>query len=143
MSGAVSGFGTLLKRENTAGGGVYTAIAEIKSISGPNLSVETIDVTHMQSPSGYREFIASFKDGGEMTFTMNFLPDDATQNWTAGLLKTFNDRSMWNYQCLFPDPGATLVTFAALITAFAPNAQIDSVLEVNVTLKISGAPVWS
>jgi hypothetical protein len=65
-SDAFAGVGTVFKR-----GAV--AIAEITSISGPNLTRGTIDVTNLDSTNGYREFIAGFRDGGEVTLSMMLL----------------------------------------------------------------------
>lgn len=59
-----SGFGTLLKvGDGASPTEAFTAIAEVKSISGPSMSMETIDATHMESPSGYREILPSFRNG--------------------------------------------------------------------------------
>lgn len=143
MSLAVSGFGTLVKREVPVGSGTYVAIAEVKSINGPNLSTDTIDVTHMASPGGYREFIASFKDGGEVTFELNFLPQDGTQDASTGLIADFNARLVRSYQIAFPDPGNSTATFSGLITGFSVTEQMDQVLGANCTIKVSGAIVWA
>ena len=60
---AISGVGTTLYRSTTSGG-TFAAVAEIPSISGPNMTRDTIDVTDLDSTGGYREFIAGFRDGG-------------------------------------------------------------------------------
>ena len=132
-----SGFGTLLKAGN--GGSpteTFTTIAEIKSISGPQLSIEMIDATHMESPSSYREMKPSFKDGGEVTFDVNFLPANATH---TALTTDFEAKTLRNFKITWPNTGATVWSFSAYVTGFQPSAAIDDMLSASVTLKISGA----
>lgn len=136
-----SGFGTLLKVGN--GGSpteTFAAIAEVKSISGPQISMEFIDATHMESPSGYREVLPSFKDGGEVSFDVNFLPANSTQ---TGLTTDFENQTLRNFKIVWPDAAPTTWAFSAYITGFQPNASIDDVLSASVTLKISGAVDFS
>lgn len=133
-----SGFGTLLKvGDGASPTEAFTAIAEVKSISGPSMSMETIDATHMESPSGYREILPSFRNGGEVSFDLNFLPANATQ---VGLLTSFTNASLKNYQLIFPDSGTTTWGFAAYVTGFSPSAAVDDILAASATLTISGAP---
>ena len=42
---------------------VGTAIAELESISGPSISMDTIDVTTHNSTGGIREFVGGMIDG--------------------------------------------------------------------------------
>lgn len=133
-----SGFGTLLKRGD--GGSpteVFTTVAEVKSIQGPGLSMETIDATHMESPNGYREWLPSFKDAGEVSFDCNFLPADTNQQ---GLVEDFEDRVLRNWKLVFPNTDTTTWAFAAYVTGFSVSAAIDDILMASVTLRISGGP---
>lgn len=142
MSGAISGFGTLFKTEFTGGSGTYTTISEVKSINGPSMSVETIDVTHMQSPGGYREFISSFKDGGEISFDVNFIPVDLTQGGKQGLIFLYDGKLSKNHRILFPDANASYMQMAGLVTGVTLGAQIDGVLSASYTIKVNGQITW-
>ena len=86
-SQAHAAYGTLIEADDGAGN--YTAIAEVVDITGPDQSRDTIDVTHMQSPNGYQEFIPSFKDGGNVTLTLNFLPFHPTQDDQTGIIADY------------------------------------------------------
>lgn len=132
-----SGFGTLLKIGDGGGTEVFTAIAEVKSISGPSLSLETIDATHMSSPSGHREVLPSFKNAGEVSFDVNFLPGVGTQ---ASLFTDWTNRTLRNFQLAFPDENDTVWSFAAYVTGLSISAPMDDVLGASVTLTISGPP---
>lgn len=142
-SAAVSGFGTLLKRGDGGGTEVFTTIAEVRSIGALALTVELIDVTNHSSTGGYKELLPSFKDAGQVTADLNFLPSDATQSPTSGLINDFDNRTKRNFRIVFPNIAATTVTFAAYITNFSVNAPIDDRLSAALTLKITGAPVWT
>lgn len=136
-SGAISGHGTLLKRGNGATPEVFTTIAEVASISGPALAQETIDVTSHDSTDGWREFIGGLLDGGEVSFDVHLIPTNATHDnlWTD-----LSNRTLRNFQLVFPDGGATTWAFSALVTGFSTNEPIDSQLSASVSLKISGKP---
>ena len=142
MSDAIAAFGTLLKMGNGAGTSeVFTTISEVGDIDGPSDSVDTIDVTSHSSPSARKEFIASLFDSGEVSFPINLDPNDATHDATTGLRKKYNDRTITNFQMLFPD--ASQVSFSALVTKFSIKAPVAGKLSADITLKLSGVMVWS
>jgi predicted secreted protein len=63
----------LLIRTSTTGSPVYWDIAGIKDITGPGNSREAIDVTTHDSPSYYVEKVPGIKDGGTVSFEIEFL----------------------------------------------------------------------
>ncbi len=139
-SSATIGFGTLFKRGDGGGPETFTTLAEVISISGPSLSMDTVDVTHMESTGTYREFLPGLKDGGEVSVTVNFLPGDSTQNVAAGILKDYDDRVLRNFQIVFPDSGTTTWTFAAYVTAFEPETPLEDKMTASIIMKVSGQP---
>lgn len=134
-----SGTPAALTSTNLASGAAetFTTIAEMKNVSGPNMSMETIDATHMESPSGFREILASFKSGGEVSTDLNFLP---AASGHQQLTTDFANRTKRNYQIWWSDSGPTKWQFAAYVTGFQPSATIDDVLGASVTFMITGAP---
>lgn len=138
MSDAIAGKGTKFKREPAAGSSAepFVDVAEIRSISGPEITRETIDVTNLDSVNEYREFIGSFLDGGEVTLEMNF-----TRNSYDDFLAEIQAGAALNYQIVLPDTGATTLDFAALVTRLGLAIPTDEAITVPVTLKISG-PVY-
>jgi len=139
-SQATSAHGTLLKLGD--GGSPtenFTTIAECKNIDGPQLANDDIDVTN-QGSVGWKESISGLHDGGTVSVELNFLPQNATQSFAAGVLAHFNDGLRHNYQLVFPDPGATTWTFAARVKNAAPTAPVDGVLALKVDFTITGQP---
>ena|SRR3990167_3011197 len=139
-SAAVAAFGTLLKLGDGGGSEVFTTIAEVKDITGPSLTGNPIDVTSHDSPSAVMEFIAGLKDGGTITFTVNFLSSNATQSYAAGLLKDWWNRTKRNFQLVFPYASPITWTIPALVTQFTPSEPVAGALTASVSLKVAGAP---
>ena len=131
-----SGFGTLLKAGDGASSESFTAIAEVKSITGPSLSMETIDATHMESPSNYREILPSFLNAGEVTLEVNFLPATTAQTVVT---TDFAARTKRNFQLVFPDTGTTTWSFSGYYTGFTPSAAVDDMLSASITITVDGA----
>jgi predicted secreted protein len=140
-SGAIAGIGTQLKRgDGATPTETFTTVAEILNISGPDLSLDLIDVTNMDSPSYYREVLPGFKSAGEIKFDINFMPVNSTHNPTSGILADFDGRVKRNWKLVFPDTGATTWSFAGYLTGFSVTSNFDDRLQASVTISITGAP---
>lgn len=140
MTSGISAFGTLLKIGDGGGTEVFTTIAEVRDISGPSLKLDTEEVTSHSSTAGWREYIGTLLDAGEVTFDINFIPTAATHSQTSGLIKDLKNKTLRNFQLVFPNVGATTWAFAAYVTGFEPAEPVEGVLAASVTLKISGQP---
>lgn len=142
MTQALRGLGTLLKIGD--GGSpteVFTTIAEVVSITGPSLGLDTADATNMDSPGGWEEHIGTVLRSGEVGLDLNFHPTEAThRDASGGLLNDMKNKTVRNFELHFTDAGATVWTFAALVTGFEVSAPHDDRLSATVTLKLSGAP---
>lgn len=141
---AYKGFGAILKMSDMdAVTPVFTAIGEIKEgPEGPSYSRDTIETTSHESPLGYKEFMGSLRDAGEVTFSINWKPDDPTHDPTTGLVWAYHEDYPIDFQLIFPDPDATQCDFSAIVTGFTPASPLDDVMNAGVTLKIVGRPIW-
>jgi predicted secreted protein len=124
--------GTLLKRNGTT-------IAEVNNISGPSFSMGTMETTSHDSAGGWKQFVTTLKDGGEVSFEINFDPVAATHG-TSGLLDDFVDGTLQTFTITFTDTAHTVWTFTAYVTKFSPSMPVEGKLGASVTLKLSGAP---
>jgi predicted secreted protein len=141
-SSAISAYGTLLQRETFFGSGVYVTVAEVKSMTGPGMKADVLDVTtHSSAASGaWREKRASLLDPGEVSFPINLVPASAGHK---ALIADFVGRILTNYKIVFPDPGLTAWLFPnCFLTNFSMKAEVDGVLEADLTLTLSGAPTF-
>lgn len=133
MSDAIAGVGAAFKRSDMASSPAFTAIAEVRNITGPGMTRDFIDVTNLDSTGGYREFIGGFRDGGELTFTMNF-----TRDGYDDLLLDFEDDDARDYQVVLADTDATTFDFSGYVTALPLNIVADDAVTTDVTIKITG-----
>lgn len=124
-------YGTTLKRG-------ANAIAEVKSITGPELSLNAIDATHLTSPDTFKEFVGGLRDGGEVSIEGNFYPGDT--NGQAGLYDDLINATLQSFTITFPTAMATTWTFSGLVTKFKTDAPLDDVVPFSATIKISGKP---
>lgn len=132
-------FGIILKRGNGGAPETFASVAEVKDIKPFKLKAETKETTHHGSAGGWRTFKATLIEGGECTFKINFLPDDTTHSFSAGLAADLMNRQQRNYQIILPDTTTSGYQFAAIVTQFDPDGPVDGLLETDVTLKITGA----
>jgi predicted secreted protein len=134
-SSAFSGVGTTFSRADTitTSDPLFTAIAEINSIDGPNKTRETIDVTSLDSEDGYREFITSFRDAGEISLEMNF-----TEAGFIVMNTDFESEDAREYRITLPNTEATILEFDAYVTSLGMAVPLDDKVTAPVTLKITG-----
>ncbi len=136
---AISAHGTLVKIGDGGGSEVFTTIAELMDIPGPQMTRTIIDVTS-QSAVGWREKIAGLKDPGSLALDMNFVPTDATQSYSAGLIKDFVNGTRRNFQLVFPNGASTTWTLPAIVKSIAPDAPVDGRLALKCELELCSAP---
>lgn len=136
-----AGYDVLLKVKQ---GGSYVSVAQVRDVSGPSLSQDATQVTHRDG-NKWREYVGGLKDGGEVSFDVIYDPDLATHGAAAapGFVYLLMQGTLADWQMVFPDPTNTTCTFFALVTGFEPGAPMGDALTGDVTLKISGAPVWA
>lgn len=129
MSDAKWAKGTFLKK------GTVT-IAEVTSITGPNVTAETIDVTSHSTTDNFREYIAGWRDGGTVTIEGNFT--GATNSGQDTLLTDLQDGTVASYSLVFPN--SMQWTFSAIVTEFQTTAPHDGKLGFSASFKITGKP---
>jgi hypothetical protein len=134
MSNAIPGPGFLLQVDMT---GTYTTIAEVKDITGPDTTVDVVDVTNQDSPDNFEEIIPTLKKGGTTSFDVNFVPTDATQDSTTGMLSFLNARTKMNWQVILPGTGLS-VQFAGYVVKWGPKFPVANVATASMDIRVSG-----
>src|SRR5260221_664854 len=132
-SNARLGYGTQLVRRTATSPDTYQLIAERVHLSGPQMARDAPDVTHMDSPNGWREFLPGLKDGGSVNIDGNFVPDDPTQNKETGLIGEFYSDVRGHWKLIFPLTGSPPVEweFDAIMTGFNVDIPVDNKLASN------------
>jgi predicted secreted protein len=129
------GHGSKFRVGDGASPEVFTAIAEVTSITPPSITRDVIDATNADSPDGWREHIPGLKDGGEVSIEGNFIPGGTgDQQLIVAQLDTFAR----SYQIEFPN--GEIWDFKAFCTAYEPSAPFDDKMTFSATFKVSGKP---
>jgi hypothetical protein len=140
MTSAISSFGTLVKKGDGGSPESFTTIAELLDIEGPEMELDTEEVTSHSSTDGWAEYIGTILDAGEVSFEVNYVPTNATHNATTGLIKDMTARTKRNFTLVFPDSGNTTWSFTALVTSVGPTAPVRGALRGKIGLKLTGKP---
>ena len=122
----------------------FTPIGQVFSLGGPGLSADTVEVSAHDSAKFYREFVNSFRDGGELTLGLRWDPALATHSELGdGLINLFERDVSNEYEITWPNAAADVWTFFAFVTGYEPSADFDAALEASITLKITGVPLFA
>ena len=113
-----------------------TPIGELKTITGPSISMDPIEITNHDSDDAFREYVAGLSDGGEISCTGN------TTNTTlsAGILAQQTAQAI---VITIPCGGGTGTwTCSGFITKFETSAPFDGVSEFSASFKLTGKPTF-
>jgi hypothetical protein len=133
MSNAVSGPGWILADS------VIGTISEVRDISGPAQISEKDDVTNQSSLNFYKEWLATLLDGGAVTFVCNYIPGDASQGSTTGLLSFLHARGLRTWTLTPPSPNAAhVIGFTAYVTKWDLKTPVAKAATLDVELTVTG-----
>ncbi len=130
--GKVRGVGTKFKLGSNAIGG-------LTSIGGIEASADIVDVTALDSVGSYKEYIAGFKDAGEVSLE-GYL-DDTTQANQKSVYDAFSSGEAQECTIEFPNGGKW--TFNGVVTGFGTSVSVEDAITFSATIKVSGAPTFT
>lgn len=110
----------------------YQFIPEIRTIGGPDGSAPLIDVTDLDSTA--REFKLGLKDEGAFSLQLMYIPGNTVH---ALLRNAWSNRTTLWFRITYTD--GTLWEFEGIVQNMSGNINLDSVVESNVTIKVSGS----
>ena len=114
-------------------------IGGLTSIGGIEITADTMDVTTLDSTGGYREFIGTFKDGGEVPIEGFF---DHTSAGQLAMQDSMDAGLAEDYVINLPTTPAWNWKFKGVVTSFkVGDAELDGAIAFGSTIKISGKPV--
>lgn len=121
----------------------YTDIVQVRDISGPSMSADTIDVS-TRDTNNWKKFIAGMRDGGEVTFDCVYDPAQTTHSASAagGMVTLLAAGTVGSFRLTFADESTT-VTFDGIVTAFEPSDPMNDAQTADVTIKVSGELTWA
>ena len=133
--------GTILSRRTSTGPDVFTTIGGVLGITGPSFSAEVAETTDQSSTSSFREYISALSTVGQITFDINYDPDDAThKSATNGLIDDLKEGDIETWRIAFPDTPATeRFVWTGFVAGFEVSAPVDGVLSAAITIQSSGS----
>ena len=130
--------GTTLVKSKSGSESTDTTIGYLLTIGEIGIESEEIDVTTLDSTGGFKEYIASFKDAGEVAITGLIEDEEAFSAMIA--LASSQALEEWTITTV---SGSTWV-FNAFVKSFKEGeVTVDGVRGFNGSLRVSGAPVYT
>lgn len=136
MSDAIMGIGITYEIADGASG--YDTIGEVFEVTPPNQQTEEVEVTHYGSTGGYREFIAGLRDGGEVTFGINWIPGNETDVILRDLHSAGTVRT---HRITFPN-GAEM-SYSGWIKGFERGSPLDDRMTATITVRVSSNTTYT
>jgi hypothetical protein len=118
---------------------VYTAIAKLGNTKPPSTGRNEIETSNHNSQDD--EYIVGIRRHGTLGFNMGFLPGNGTHDHLTGLYKSVNDGMKDSWRIVYPD--GTKWEFDGYVTSIEPDAPVDDKLSADVTIRPTGAHVWT
>lgn len=133
MEEIMNGQGTTLK--TAPAGGTAAVIGKLTRIGEISPASELVDVTTLDSPGGYRQYMPGFRDAGELALEGFFLPGDGGQQ---KLMTLYAGRETERFQIVFPDQ--TTIGFSAFVKGYSIGAaEVNGALRFSAVLRLTGA----
>lgn len=115
----------------------FTPIPSLKDFKLPTGKRGELDVTTMDSPGEYKEFIAALKDPGTMSLVVIYDPKDEIHSQLYDLKESGDD---CNFQVVLPDAaGNEQYEFAAFVNDFELDLNVEKEVDATIGLRITGA----
>lgn len=141
MSEQIIAYGASVKRSTD--GITFTAIPECKGIAIPATEQEYIDVTSLDSPNGFREYIRGMKDAGNVTVPCGYTADGYEQQ----LADEAAAGAIYYEVILKKQPSQTVVgdrfEFRGFPVPQLSNGGADQLVEMNIAIRITGDVTWT
>lgn len=128
----ITGVGVIFQRFN---GVDWDAISNIVDITTPNMERDMIETSDIDSEDGYRDFITGWKNGGSVTFNMNF-----TRSGYDIMFADFNDDEKKEYRIIIPDDVNSTFQFYGYVQSIGMPITLSEQIKAITTIKVTGKP---
>lgn len=129
--------------ERSTDGVTYTSIPEVKGVAVPEVEQEYPEVTNMDSPNGFREYIKGLKDAGEIEVPCGYT--------AAGYEQQIADNAaadaIYYRVTLKKQPDQAVVgdifTYRGFPTPRLAPGDIGDPVEMTIVIRVSGDYTWT
>lgn len=136
ISSASTGMGSTFAVGNGVDGGSvsYVKVGEVTNIDHGGISVEAIDVTHLESPDDAHEFIPGSSTAAPVTITFNYVPSASDPLHTLILAKKGDFQTTYK--------NGVKMQFSGVVTDWKPGSPSATTMTGELTVQPSGLPVF-
>lgn len=135
---AAKSLGTTLTKTKSGSEQADLVIADLTSIGEVGVESDEIDVTTLDSTGGYKEYIAGFKDAGEVSLAGIIKSETAMEAMLA--LAESQALEEWTIEA----PSGSTWVFDGFVKMFKEaEATVEGVRGFTASIRISGAPVYT
>lgn len=114
--------------------------ADIVSVSGFNTQRTSVDVSHLNSPNQWKEFLAGMKDAGEISIDVHH---DADIDVDAVLYDLETDTLTLTFPLKAGQSTAATFVCDAFCTGYQMNGPLDDRIAATVSFKLTGQPTFT
>jgi hypothetical protein len=139
----VAAFGTQIQVLSAAGPPeVFTSIAGVGDITGPNTSVAETETTSHSTGKPHRTFIPTLIDDGDLSFPCFFNPSDPTHSLYSafGLENLYQSRAVTKFRMINTDTTHRTRDFLGFVKQLGETYPLAGVATRQVTIRISSVP---
>lgn len=140
MANRIAAFGTQLQMHD--GVSSYNALAGLTTMDGPGGDTEELDGTAHDSPGGFRQTIASFRDPGELSFEGYYDPQDSTHDTATGVSGVWANAVERAWKLVMTDAGASEISFSGFVRNFQVQTPFDGLLGYSSAVRLAGLPTF-
>lgn len=128
--------------EWSSDGTTFTNLPEAKALAVPETEQDYQDVTTLDSPNGFREYIPGLKDAGEISIECGYTSDA----FETALGYQTNKTLVHFEVTLTPEPGVTggdVFEFTAFVNPSLQSNEVGAPIGFTLNLRVSGAPTMT
>ena len=130
--------GTVLSLSDTASPLSYSAIGQVRSISGPTVKPKMVEITTHDTPGYWARKMAVLIEAGDISFEVNFDKTDATHSFTTGMWNQLVGLIKSGLKMVFPNTAGTM-TFLGYLGQHEFSVPVDNVLSAKIQIAITDA----
>lgn len=131
---AYAGPGFLLDFEDPDVANSFIHVLQCRDIDGPSETTDIFDVTNQDSSGGFKEYVATLQDGGEVKVEIIANPADSTQRAVLDL-KHNRVNTRWRVRELTT---GWVVVFPAIVTGWGYKFPYAGAETRSLTLRVVG-----
>lgn len=117
----------------------FVEVPRVLTLPEFGYEADEVDITHLNSPGGVKEYTSGLKDGAGSTIEVIW--DPANPQHTALKAKAESGATV-QFQIQFPDTGKTQVELPLLLKSFKLGISSGDKITASFDVKVSGAATW-